>query len=69
MIPVVLGPNERAMEWMDRLLRAGLFVPGIRPPTVPDGSARLRISLQAGHTDEHLDALVDACAKLMEERR
>jgi len=68
-IPVTLGGNARVMRWMAALSDRGLFVPGIRPPTVPQGSARLRISLMASHTDEHLDRLVSACALLAKEER
>jgi 8-amino-7-oxononanoate synthase len=63
-IPVVLGGNERAMNWMEQLAARGLFVPGIRPPTVPPGSARLRISLMATHSDEQISRLVSVCAGL-----
>jgi len=46
-----------------RLRERGLFVPAIRPPTVPRGEACLRISLTAAHTDEMIAALVAALAK------
>jgi 8-amino-7-oxononanoate synthase len=56
------GDNETVMQWSQALLERGLLVPGIRPPTVPAGSARLRISLTAAHTDSHVDQLIDALA-------
>lgn len=59
-VPVVLGEPAAALACSERLLRAGLFTPAIRPPTVPAGTARLRVSLSAAHTDADLDALVAA---------
>lgn len=58
--PVVIGSNEEALRVSQALAEMGIFVPAIRPPTVPKGSARLRISLSAGHNDEHIDRLTDA---------
>ena len=56
-----------AMRLCDRLLERGLFVQGIRPPTVPAGSARLRLSLSAAHQPEHLDRLLAALTELRPE--
>jgi 7-keto-8-aminopelargonate synthetase-like enzyme len=57
-VPVVIGPADEAVRAAEALRAAGLFVPAIRPPTVPDGTARLRVSLTAGHTEEDVDQLV-----------
>jgi 8-amino-7-oxononanoate synthase len=57
--PLVVGDNARVMQLMESLWKRGFWVPGIRPPTVPEGSARLRISLTAGHTTEQVAALAD----------
>ena len=57
-IPLIVGDPERAVNLSQQLREAGFFVPAIRPPTVPDGEACLRISLTAGHTDEMLAALL-----------
>lgn len=59
-IPLIVGQAERAMQLCAALLERGLFVPAIRPPTVPDGQARLRISLSAAHTPEMIESLLRA---------
>ena len=61
-VPLLLGESARAVRWHDRLAAAGSFVPGIRPPTVPLGTARLRVSLMADHTDSQLACLLDGLA-------
>jgi len=58
--PLVIGSNAETLRVAEALLEEGLWVPAIRPPTVPAGSARLRISLSAAHTDAHVDRLVEA---------
>jgi 8-amino-7-oxononanoate synthase len=63
-IPIRLGRSDRAVRLAGRLREQGLFVPAIRPPTVPDGEACLRISLTSEHTDALIDALVDALGEL-----
>jgi 8-amino-7-oxononanoate synthase len=63
-IPVVLGPESAAIEASGALLERGLLVPAIRPPSVPDGSSRLRITLSAAHTDDEVDRLVEALADI-----
>jgi len=62
--PLVVGANATAMELAGALWDRGFWVPAIRPPTVPVGTARLRITLTAGHTRDDVDALVDALADL-----
>jgi 8-amino-7-oxononanoate synthase len=57
-VPVVLG--ERTMAVADELLARGFFALGIRPPTVPAGTERIRFSLSAEHTDEQIDRLLEA---------
>ena len=63
-IPVILGDNDRTMAMMGALLAEGCLVPGVRPPTVPAGEARLRLSLMATHTDAHVDRLLAAMRSL-----
>jgi 8-amino-7-oxononanoate synthase len=59
-VPVLLGEPGRAVAIADRLRARGLIVPAIRPPTVPAGTSRLRISLTAAHPDDEVAALVAA---------
>lgn len=61
-IPVMVGPEKRAVEFSKELLKAGVFAQAIRYPTVKKGSARLRVSLTAMHA-EHLDAAICAFEK------
>ncbi len=62
--PIVAGTSERALEWSRLLEQQGILVTAIRPPTVPEGGARLRITFSAAHTDKHLDRLLGALARL-----
>lgn len=61
---LVIGPNDEALAVMDGLRERGLWVPAIRPPTVPEGTARLRIALSAAHTEANVDRLVQALTEL-----
>ena len=63
-VPVILGEVDPAIALSAALLEAGYLVPAIRPPTVPRGTARLRISLSAAHSQADVDGLVDAMAGL-----
>jgi len=58
--PLLVGGAESALRLSERLRACGLLVPAIRPPTVPKGSARLRITLSAAHEPAHIDRLLDA---------
>ncbi len=59
-VPVQIGEDAAAVEQSKRLAERGFFVPAIRPPTVPEGTARLRISLSAAHDRTMVEALLDA---------
>jgi len=63
--PVLIGPAARTMEISRLLWEAGLFVQGIRPPTVAEGTCRLRVTLSAAHAPEDLERLVDALAQAL----
>jgi len=58
--PLLVGTDREAVRLSGALESEGIHVPAIRPPTVPEGSARLRISLSARHTEEQVDRLLDA---------
>ena len=59
---LVIGSNEAALAVMESLRQRGLWVPAIRPPTVPPGTARLRIALSAAHTESDVQELLAALA-------
>lgn len=58
--PLVVGTAEEALGLQARLWDAGLYVPAIRPPTVPAGLCRLRVSITASHTPEQIERLMNA---------
>ena len=62
--PLILGSAQLALDASRRLREAGILVPAIRPPTVPVGSARLRVTFSAVHTEAQVDRLLDALATL-----
>lgn len=62
-IPVVLGEEAAAVAASEALAAAGILVPAIRPPTVPAGTSRLRVTVSAAHTGADLDRLLDALAR------
>lgn len=64
--PVLIGSAEQAIKVSIRLDERGFYVPAIRPPTVPEGSARLRITLSAAHEEAQIDALAEALAVSLE---
>lgn len=68
-IPIILGTDRAALAAAETLVGAGLFVPAIRPPTVPVGTARLRVALSAAHTDEMLTRLQHALISIAQGTR
>lgn len=64
-VPVMVGDNRRVMELADALLKQGLIVTGIRPPTVPEGTARLRFSVTLAHSEADLRAAAGVVAEVM----
>ncbi|MBP8604789.1 MAG: 8-amino-7-oxononanoate synthase [Phycisphaerae bacterium] len=59
-IPVIIGDSRETAAVSRRLYEQGLFVSAIRPPTVPQNTARLRVSVQSAHTEKHLTELIQA---------
>jgi len=58
-VPIITGETEPSLELSQKLYQAGILAPAIRPPTVPRGKSRIRISLMAQHTTEDIDKLVN----------
>jgi len=63
--PLVVGDAERALRISEKLAECGFWISAIRPPTVPMGTARLRITLSAAHSAAQIDQLLDALQKVM----
>lgn len=61
-VPVIFGEEQRTLDAMRACMASGVNAPAVRPPTVPSGTSRLRISLRSDHTDEHVDLLLEALA-------
>jgi 8-amino-7-oxononanoate synthase len=66
--PLIVGDSAWALALSTALMNAGFWVAAIRPPTVPAGSARLRITLSAAHREQHVDALAETLGRLWRER-
>jgi 8-amino-7-oxononanoate synthase len=64
-VPLIVGEPAAALAASAALQQRGLLVSAIRPPTVPRGSARLRLTFSAGHTEEQVDKLLDALAEIL----
>jgi 8-amino-7-oxononanoate synthase len=62
--PLILGDDRAALAASAALREQGILVPAIRPPTVPEGQSRLRVSLSAAHTDADIGRLLAALAKI-----
>jgi glycine C-acetyltransferase/8-amino-7-oxononanoate synthase len=65
-LPLIIGAEAKCMELSERLLRRGVFAQGIRPPTVPPGTSRLRITLMATHTQAQIERALAAFNDLKE---
>lgn len=65
--PLVAGTAEQALSWSRFLEKREILVSAIRPPTVPEGSARLRVTFSAAHEEEDVDRLLEALAILPRE--
>jgi glycine C-acetyltransferase len=62
-VPVVIGDNARTMAVCEHLLERGFYAQGIRFPSVPEGTARLRVTPMSSHTEDEIDALAHAIAE------
>jgi len=62
---LVMGEDNKALNASKKLADAGFFVPAIRPPTVPEGTSRLRITLSAAHSSEHIEQLTSALKEVL----
>ncbi|MEZ4343184.1 MAG: aminotransferase class I/II-fold pyridoxal phosphate-dependent enzyme [Nitrospirales bacterium] len=62
-LPILLKEPERATQMSRALLQEGFFIPAIRPPTVPKGTSRLRITVTADHTREQIDSCLTALGR------
>ena len=63
--PVVIGDSKKAVNISQQLFERGFHVSAIRPPTVPEGTARLRITLTAEHNQDHLTSLINALSEVI----
>lgn len=63
-VPLQIGNNEKTVLFSRELLKEGIYIPAIRPPTVPAGTARLRVSLMATHTQAQIDLLLARLEKI-----
>ena len=63
-IPWIIGHEHRALDLADALQQEGFFVPAIRYPTVAKGTARLRVTVSAAHSEAQIDSLGEAIKRL-----
>ena len=63
-VPVVMGDEGAALAASEELLRRGFLVPAIRPPSVPAGASRLRVTVSAAHSEEQVGAFAEALAAI-----
>ena len=64
-LPLIIGDAARCMDLSEQLLQKGVFAQGIRPPTVPAGTSRLRITVMATHSAEHINLAVKTFEKVL----
>ena len=67
-MPIVVGPDAMTLAMQERLMKKGIFLQAIRPPTVPKGTSRLRLTVVRGFSKDDMDraieALIDAGKKM-----
>ncbi|MBM4126760.1 MAG: 8-amino-7-oxononanoate synthase [Nitrospira sp.] len=59
-LPILIGSAEQALAFADQLLAHGVYAPAIRPPTVPDDTSRIRVTVTSEHTSDHIDEALRA---------
>ena len=64
-VPIILGQERTAMRVGEELFKHRIYAPPVRPPTVPVGTSRLRVSLRSDHTPEHIDILLKNLQNLL----
>ncbi len=68
-LTVIIGDEWKTLKIRDKLLKEKLFVQGIRPPTVPKGSSRLRITVSTKHTENDINLLLNKLKKVLDEEK
>jgi 7-keto-8-aminopelargonate synthetase-like enzyme len=66
-VPLIVGDPVKAMKAADRMLETGIYVTAIRPPTVAEGSARIRTTVLASHSDDDIDMVLNTIQMLKHE--
>ena len=66
-LTLVLGDEKRTLRFRDKLLKEGIFIQAIRPPTVPEGKSRLRITISFTHSEKDIILLLNSLKKLTKE--
>lgn len=66
-LPIIIGDANETLEFSRRLYEKGFLALAVRPPTVPEGTSRLRVSLNAEHTEEDVQRFIDALAEIKKE--
>jgi 8-amino-7-oxononanoate synthase len=63
-IPIIIGDEEKTLKVSKLLKENGIYIPAVRPPSVPKGSSRIRITLMSNHSNKHLDKLKKVLKKI-----
>jgi 7-keto-8-aminopelargonate synthetase-like enzyme len=66
-VPVIIGDSAKALKAAEKLFENGVYATAIRPPTVREGTSRIRTTLMATHSDQDLDSALDVFGKLKQE--
>jgi len=62
--PIIIGSSEKALALSEKLLEKNILISAIRPPTVPEGTARLRVTFSAAHTEKHVEQLLETLGNI-----